>query len=257
MKKLVVIKIGTSLLTSNDGVIKASFIADVCEDVAIIKNLGWDVIVVSSGAMASGKGRTHREICSMDERHLLATVGQPILMNYYNDFLRLQGIVSAQCLLTWNNFENEYEKKMLKENFEILLKNGVVPIVNENDFISNNELKGGDNDTMSAKVASLLKADTLCILSDVDGLYDKNPQEDTTAKRIERVEKITIEIWNCIGEKKSKNSLGGMKSKVEAAQMAMEAGVDVILFKGILGGHNIPKILSEKISVGTFFVGKK
>lgn len=257
MRKLVVVKVGTSLLTRENGNINASFIADLCEEIGEIKEAGWDIIVVSSGAMASGKGRMNKwEISDMQERHLLSTIGQPILMNYYCDFLRLQGLIAGQCLLTWDNFDNDIERKILKENFKTMLLNGIVPIVNENDFIANDELKG-DNDTIAAKVASLLGAEKLIIFSDVDGLYDKNPQVDPSAIRIERVEEITDEIWGYIGEKKSKNSLGGMKSKVLAAQLAMDSGVDVVLLRGKLGGQSTKGIILENKKLGTLFVGKK
>jgi glutamate 5-kinase len=256
MEKIVVIKIGTSLLTNQDGKIKASFIADVCEDMGKICAKGWKPIIVSSGAMASGKGIIEKEDCSMEERHLLSAVGQPRLMSYWGDFLRIQGIVSAQCLLTWNNFENTEESNILKENLKTMLSSKIIPIVNENDFVSDNELGGGDNDTLAAKVSALLGAEKLLILSDVDGLYTASPHDNPDAKKIETVEKITDEIWGYIGEKKSKNSLGGMKSKIEAAEIATSSGTQTIIFEGVLGGYNIPKILLEKGNVGTRFLAK-
>jgi glutamate 5-kinase len=253
MEKIAVIKLGTSLLTTDNGTIKISFLGDLCEDIAVVKKADWKIIIVSSGAMASGKGCLKDDHHSICERSLFSVVGQPILMNYYSEFLKIHGIKTAQCLLTWNNFENQNEKVILERNLLKILENDIIPIINENDLIAEEELRSGDNDTLAAKVAALLQADKLMILSDVDGLYTDNPQQNPDAKKIEDVYKINDKIFSYVGEKKSENSLGGMKSKLRAAEIAGQNGVETSIFKGVLGGHNIIKILIEDKKVGTKF----
>ncbi len=256
-EKIAVIKLGTSLLTTSDGTIRISFIGDLCEDIAKVRKEGWKIVVVSSGAMASGKGVLKNEAHSICERSLFSTVGQPVLMHYYNEFLRIHGISTSQCLLTWRNFEDQEERKILERNFKKILENNIVPIVNENDLIADEELRSGDNDTLAAKISVLLKADKLLILSDVDGLYTDNPQKNPKAEKITEIFEIDEKIFSCIGEKKSENSLGGMESKVNAAKYAVDGGVETTIFKGILGGGNIIGILTENRKVGTTFYTKK
>lgn len=255
-QKIAVIKLGTSLLTTEDGTIQLSFLADVCEEIASVQKKGWKVVLVSSGAMASGKGLLNKNAQALQERPLLSTVGQPIMMGYYADFFRIQGINISQCLLTWRNFEVESEKKMLKYNLQKILENNIIPIVNENDLISDEELTG-DNDTLAAKISVLLQADKLIIFSDVDGLYDGNPQVNPNSKKIDEVFEINEKIFDYIGEKKSKNSLGGMKSKIQSAQLAVKGGVETTILKGVLGGYNTHKILIEGKKRGTTFYAKK
>jgi len=257
--KIAVIKIGTSLLTKEDGTIKVSFLADICEEISEVQKKGWKIVVVSSGAMASGQGLLKNASQKLDERPLLSTVGQPIMMGYYADFFRIQGIAISQCLLTWRNFEVPSEKEMLKKNLEKILEKNIIPIVNENDLIADEELSG-DNDTLAAKISVLLGAKKLIIFSDVDGIYKENPQINPKAEKISEVTNLSKkmkEIFSYIGEKKSKNSLGGMKSKIESAQLAVSGGVDTIILKGVLGGGNTKKILLEGEKVGTIFYGER
>jgi glutamate 5-kinase len=256
-EKIAVIKLGTSLLTTQDGTIKISFLGDLCEDIARVQREGWKVVIVSSGAMASGKGVLKNSPHSICERSLFAAVGQPILMHYYSEFLRIHDIKAAQCLLTWRNFENAEEKSILERNLRKILENNIVPIVNENDLIADEELRTGDNDTLAAKVAMLLNAEQLLIVSDVNGVYTGNPQEDSSAKKIDEVFEIDEKIFSYIAEKKSENSLGGMESKIQSAQLAVEGGVQTTIFKGVLGGENIIKILTEDKKTGTTFYPKK
>ena len=257
--RVAVIKIGTSLLTKEDGTIQLSFLANICEEIADVQKSGWQIVLVSSGAMASGKGVLNKNAQSLEERPLLSTVGQPIMMGYYADFFRIQGINISQCLLTWRNFEVESEKKMLKYNLQKILENNIIPIVNENDLIADEELSG-DNDTLAAKISVLLEAKKLIIFSDVDGIYKENPQINPHAEKISEVFNIDEEIKEIllyIGEKKSENSLGGMKSKIESARLAVNGGVETTILKGVLGGGNTKKILIENKKVGTTFYAKK
>ncbi len=256
MEKLAIIKIGTSLLTRENGTVQLAFLADICEEISEVQKKGWKIVVVSSGAMSSGKGVLQDDAKALEERPLLSTVGQPIMMGYYADFFRIHGINISQCLLTWRNFEVPAEREMLTYNLQKILENNIIPIVNENDLIADEELTG-DNDTLAAKISVLLKAEKLIIFSDVDGIYTKNPQTNPDAKKIDEVFEINDEIFSYIGEKKSENSLGGMKSKIESAQIAVNGGVDTTILKGVLGGENTKKILLEGKKVGTTFYGKK
>jgi glutamate 5-kinase len=255
--KAVVFKIGTSLLTTEEGTIRLSFLSDLCEDLVRIKKLGWNPVLVSSGAMASGRGLVKKAAQTLTERSVLSVVGQPFLMRYYAEFFAVHGVLVAQCLLTWDNFENSNERGLLKKNMESLLAHGVIPIVNENDLVALEEIRSGDNDVLSAKISVLLEAEKLLILSDVDGLYTENPHENPQAEKISEVPKIDESVYKYAGTKTSPNSLGGMQSKIKAAQIATQGGVEVLIFKGVLGGGNISEILLHEKSVGTRFLSQK
>lgn len=255
-KDLVVIKIGTALLTDKNGLLKTAFLKRTCKEISTIKNSGWDVILVSSGAMASGAGVLKGTPHTIVERSLFACVGQPLLMNYYCSLLGTSGIVVAQALLTWHDFQDNEIRELLKKNIGTLLESDILPIINENDLTATEEISFGDNDQLAAKVAVLFKAAKLVILSDVDGLYDKNPQEYPDAKRFETVRKITDETIKYAGKKISKNSLGGMKSKLQAAKYATENGVNVTIASDISGRDTLVRVVLEGKIFGTQFLAQ-
>lgn len=256
-QNLVVIKVGTSLLTNEEGRLKIAFLGRLCEEIAEVQKAGNRVILVSSGAMASGSGILKKRPNSIPERVVFSCVGQPLLMEYYRDFFAMQDIIIAQTLLTWRDFRDDEARALIQKNMECLLTENIIPIINENDMVSTEEVSFGDNDQLSAKVSVLLSAQKLVILSDVDGLFDKNPQTSPDAKKIEIVEEITEEIEACVGEKTSKNSLGGMASKLKAAKFATENGVETIILSGILSREALPRLLLKKESLGTLFLSKK
>ncbi len=257
MNHIAVIKIGTSLLTNSDGSLKISFLGRITEEISAVQKNGWGIVLVSSGAMASGTGILKGKPHDIVERSLFACVGQPFLMKYYADFFGIFGIIVAQTLLTRRDFENEEASVLLEKNMSQMIKNGIIPIANENDLISIEELTVGDNDQLSARIAVLLNAEKLIIVSDVDGLYSENPQTNPHAQKFEVVECITENIEACVGEKISKNSLGGMKSKLSAAKYATQNGVETVIFSGIEDRNALSQILREEKNIGTRFLSQQ
>lgn len=257
MKKRVVIKIGTSLLTSKEGKLRIPFVGKICENIAEIQNAGWEVILVSSGAMATGTGILKSTPHSITERSVFAAVGQPFLIHYYADFMGHYDIHVAQCLLTWNDFCHETTKSLMKSNIEKMLENNILPIVNENDIVATEEITFGDNDSLASKIAVFFAADKLLILSDVDGLYSDNPQTNPKSEHIDEVKSFSDEIFGFVGEKTSKNSLGGMESKLKSTQYAVENGVETVIFQGHQNPEGMREILIENKKIGTVFRATK
>jgi len=255
-KELIVIKIGTALLTDKEGLLKLEFLERVCKEVFAIKASGRDVILVSSGAMAAGTGVLKDRPHTIVERSAFAAVGQPLLMHHYYNLFNTSGVLVAQALLTWHDFQNDNTRELMEKNIGKLLESGVLPIINENDLTATEEISFGDNDQLAAKVAVLFSAKRLVILSDVDGLYDRNPQEHGDAKRLETVVKITDEVMDYAGEKVSKQSLGGMKSKLQAAKYATENGVCVSIASGIQDRDTLLQIVLEGKVLGTQFLAQ-
>jgi len=256
MKKLAVIKIGTSLVTKKDGSLNNSFLKRICEEIAEIKRSGHSIILVSSGAMASGVGVLNDTPHDIVERALFSCVGQPVLMDHYRNLFTSENIIVAQALLTWNDIDEENARALVKENIGKLIEGGIVPIVNENDLTATEELSFGDNDQLAAKVAVLFEAERLVILSDVDGLYDKNPQQYKDAKQFDVVKRVTLDIENCAGDKISKNSLGGMASKISATKYATENGVETIIVSDVDGRNTLVSVILEGALIGTKFLAR-
>lgn len=214
--KRVVIKIGSSSLTSLHGEISRRKLEKLVDEVVRIKDDGHEVLLVSSGAVAAG----YRKLgCltrpdSLPEKQAAASVGQGLLMESYSDLFLSHGYVGSQILITRSDFSNEDRYNNARNTINVLLERGIIPIVNENDTITIDRLKFGDNDTLSAKVAGLVDADELIILSDIDGLYDADPRKDSNAKLLDTVHEITPEIEAAAGDPGSDVGTGGMKSRL-------------------------------------------
>jgi glutamate 5-kinase len=205
--------------------------------VRLRRDYNIEVIWVSSGAISSAVTRTAFKKSKTDwnlpEKQALSAIGQPILMDLYNLALHATGMMGAQVLLTANDIGHKERRANLQASIEQLLKWKVMPIINENDAIATDEIKFGDNDTLSAKVAVAMKADKLIILTDVDGLYEKDPRFDPEAKLISKVKVITKKMLNIASENSgSKHGTGGMFSKVRAAKEAGKGKVQTVLVKG-------------------------
>lgn len=230
-KKLFVIKIGTSSLTSPTGDMDRQKIHNIVRQVADIKDEGNDAVIVTSGSIAAGfraLGYTSRP-SAVSAKQASAAVGQGLLMEEYTRFFAERGYVCAQILLTRGDFTDKRRYKNAFSALEILLSRGAVPIINENDTIAVDELKVGDNDTLSAQVAAMLHGDLLILLTDTDGLYTKNPSKHADAVHIDTVEWITPEIESYAGGALTQNGTGGMITKVRGAALATRAGVPVII----------------------------
>jgi glutamate 5-kinase len=255
--KRIVIKIGTNILTKNDTV-DAGYVHRVAGQVNSLLKTGTQVIIVSSGAIGMGLGQLEFDRAKdIKMRQACAAIGQPLLMAEYRKSFMRYGVTVAQVLLTVEVLNNRKTYLNLRNSIETLLKLAVVPILNENDSVSTDEIGSafGDNDKLSALVASKIDADVLIMLSDIDALYDKNPQKFTDAKPITTVFEITDEIIRNAGGKGSRHGTGGMKTKIEAAKIASNAGCRIVLANGRLK-NVIGRIIAGE-EIGTIFMPKR
>ena len=257
----IVVKVGTSTLTNDTG--KSDLRATdrlVCT-LADIHNMGYEVILVSSGAIAVGRNKLnmHDKPDSMRMKQAAAAVGQCSLMYLYDKFFGDYDKTVAQILLNAEDIEQEEKKENLTNTFNALLEMGVIPIVNENDSVSYTEIESedrlfGDNDMLSSVVAVLCRAKRLVILSDIDGFYDSDPRLHPNAKLIEQIDAIDESVYSLAGGAGSRRGTGGMRTKLQAAQLATSNGIDTIVTNG-----KRPEALYDIVKggkAGTLFTGK-
>jgi glutamate 5-kinase len=231
--KRVVIKVGSGVLVGNDGVdpaIIGALVADLCE----LIDQDYEVLLVSSGAVAAGKGDLGivGRPPTIPLKQAAAAIGQGRLMRFYKDAFRVCGRRVAQILLTRDDLANRRRFLNARNTLMTLLEYGVIPIINENDTVVVDEIRFGDNDHLSALVTNLAEADLLVILSDVDGLYDSNPRTNPRARLIAKVEQVTPEIEAMAGGVGSEVGTGGMATKIEAAKLASLYGVSTVIVNG-------------------------
>lgn len=253
--KRVVVKVGTSTLTHSTGLLNISRIEKLVRQLSDLHNRGIEVVLVTSGAIGAGVGKLgfKEKPKTIPEKQACAAVGQVILTHMYEKLFSEYGKNCAQILLTGEDLAHRTRFLNARNTFFSLLDLGVIPIVNENDAIVVNEIKVGDNDTLSSMVASIVEADLLMILSDINGLYDSNPKNNKDAKLIHVVEEITPEIEECAGGAGSSLGTGGMITKINAAKIAVSSGTSMMILNG-----SEPNILTRAIDgekVGTLFVG--
>ena len=229
--KRVVFKVGTSSLTYPNGKLNINKIDLLVRVISDLKNRGMEVILVSSGAIGVGVGKLGlgEKPKDMPGKQAAAAVGQCELMYLYDKLFSEYGHITGQVLLTKDAIENKTRRQNAHNTFITLINMGVVPIVNENDAVSTEEIEFGDNDTLSAYVACLSESDLLVILTDIDGLYDVNPRENPSARLITRVEKITDDIMALAGSAGSSRGTGGMITKLHAARIAQSEGIKTIV----------------------------
>jgi glutamate 5-kinase len=253
----VVIKIGSSSLTSRHGEISRRKIEKLANEIVYLKDLGHEVVLVSSGAVAAGYRRLGclERPNTLPEKQAAASIGQGLLMESYSELFLSHGYVAAQILITKSDFLDEDRYKNVRNTLNVLLERGMVPIVNENDTVTNDVLNFGDNDTLSAKVAGLIDADQLVILSDIDGLYNEDPTRSTNARMLEYVTEITPEIEAAAVGSGTKIGTGGMKSKIEAVKIAMASGITTFLGNAARKNIIIDGIIGK--AKGTYFKSKK
>ncbi len=250
----IVVKIGTNLL-SPDNRMDVDYIDVITKQVAALAEEGMQVLMVSSGAIGMGAAELglSERVTEVRMRQACAAIGQPLLMYQYRRSFSAYGLTIAQVLITSEVLSNRRSYLNLRNSVEKLLSLGVVPIFNENDSISTDEIGNafGDNDRLSAFVASKVDADLLILLSDIDSLYSGDPKQDKEARRIARVEKIDETVLSYAGAAGSTFSTGGMKTKLKAARIAADAGCRMVLAHG-----RAPDILRKILSgedVGTLF----
>ena len=253
----IVIKIGTSTLAHPSGLLNIKRVEELCKIMSDLKNAGNEIILVSSGAIAMGVGKLSLPEKPRDipTRQAAAAVGQCELMYTYDKLFAEYNHTVAQILITGDDVEHENRRHNFENTIIRLLQLGVLPIINENDTISTDEIVIGDNDTLGAIVAKAVSADLFILLSDIDGLFTADPHKDENARLIDVVEEITPEIEKMTGGAGSKLGTGGMTTKLKAAATANAAGIDMV----IANGKN-PKLLYDIVdgkNVGTKFLAKK
>ena len=286
--KRIVVKVGTSTVTYNTDKINLSRIDKLSMVISDLVNQGKDVVLVTSGAIGVGIGKLKlkERPKTIREKQAVAAVGQCELMHIYSKFFSEYGHIVGQILLTRDVVEDEYRRNNVINTFETLLEKGIIPIVNENDSVCVKELEGGngetgegggngenresggngrngrngrnggntvfgDNDTLSAIVASLIKADLLIILTDIDGFYNCDPRKNSCSRKLSVIAEITADIEHCAGGVGSKQGTGGMVTKLAAAKIATSAGIDMVLANG-----NNPSIIVDILKgkdIGTLF----
>ena len=253
----IVVKVGTSTLTYENGKVNLKNMEKLCKVLSDLHNSGKQVILVTSGAIGVGVGKLKLTERPKETRYkqALAAVGQCELMFLYDKFFGEYNNSVAQILLTKDIVLNEHSKQNVVNTFQTLLEMGIIPIVNENDTVATDELIGanfGDNDNRSAIVADLVGADLLIILTDIDGLYETDPRKDKNAKKIKLVEHIDDHIREIAGGSGSNRGTGGMSTKITAAAAATSAGINTCVMKG-----DDPSIIYKLLDgeeIGTMFL---
>ena len=252
-QKRIVVKVGTSTLTYENGKLNLRRLQQLCKVLSDLQNSGREIILVSSGAVGVGIGKLglKERPTSTPERQALAAVGQCELMFMYDKHFGENGVKTGQLLITKSDIENTQRRENLENTFEKLFEYEAVPIVNENDSVATEEIVYGDNDSLSAIVARLIKADALIILSDIDGLFDDNPNENPDARLIPVVREITDDIKALCGGAGTDRGTGGMITKIHAAEIATSAGIPTVVMNGT-APQDIYKLIDGH-SVGTIF----
>ena len=254
--KRIVVKVGTSTLLYPNGKINLYRIEQLARERSDLASQGREVILVTSGAIGAGMVRMglSERPDSMQEKQALASVGQVLLMHLYDKFFTEYGQVAGQVLLTKENFANHNQYINARNTLMAMLKSGIIPVINENDAVTVAEVKIGDNDTLSATVAAIVDADVLIILSDIDGVYDANPQTHPEAKLLSEIKEITSGVEAMAGGAGSAVGTGGMATKIEAAKIATAAGVTMFIASGGENGM-LGRIIAGE-DVGTVFPPK-
>lgn len=251
--KKIVVKVGTRLLTYKNGKLNLGIIEKLVRELADLKNQDKDIVLVSSGAVGAGIGKLNlkKKPVNVPEKQAVAAVGQGVLIQFYEKLFNEYGHVVAQILLTREDIENRRRYINSRNTLLQLLNFDVIPIVNENDTISTEEIEFGDNDRLSALVSTLIGADLLIILTDIDGLYTANPRLDPSAVCIPLVEEVSEELKKAAGTTAEMMATGGMITKLQAAEIAMSAGIDMVIANG--NHENVLRRVLSGEPTGTFF----
>ena len=251
-----VVKVGTSTLAHPTGCLHIRRVEALCRVLSDLKNAGNEVILVSSGAIGMGVGKLSLKERPSDipTKQAAAAVGQCELMYTYDKLFQEYHHTVAQLLLTGSDFRHDDRYHNFQNTMRRLLELGVLPIINENDTIATDEIKVGDNDTLSAMVAVSVGAERLILMSDIDGLYTADPRKDPCAKLIERVDELSADVLALGGGEGSSLGTGGMRTKLHAAEICMKAGCDMVILNG-----EAPTLLYDLFdgkAVGTLFCAK-
>ncbi len=254
--KRIVVKIGSSLLVdSATGTLKSEWLNSLADDIAKLRADGKDVIVVSSGAIALGRNvlKLPKGALKLEDSQAAAAVGQIDLAHAYEEKFRARGLVAAQVLLTLGDTEERKRYLNARGTIATLLKLGAVPVVNENDTVATSEIRYGDNDRLAARVASMMSADCLVLLSDVDGFYTAPPGSRSDAKKLDQISDVTPEIEAMAGDVGSELSKGGMVTKIEAAKIALSGGTHMVIASGKVM-HPLAALAAP--GIGSWFIAR-
>ena len=252
---------GTSSLTYSNGRANLKNIEKICRAIADEMNQGYEMILVSSGAIGIGMGKLRSSVkpSTIREKQAVAAVGQCELMSLYSRFFAGYNYPVGQILLTKDDIEDGLTRENIINTFETLIEKEIIPIVNENDTVSTREIYHngtfGDNDMLSAIVAGLIKADLLILLSDISGFYNCDPKSNSDAVLIDTVEEITPELRSCAGGASTGRGTGGMITKLDAARIATEAGIDMVIANS--KDPSVIKSILEGEKIGTMFVARE
>ncbi|MGD9801928.1 MAG: glutamate 5-kinase [Hyphomicrobiaceae bacterium] len=232
----IVVKIGSALLVDKEsGRLRATWLNSIADDIAALVGEGREVVLVSSGAIALGRhvmGLPRAAPLELEQSQAAAAVGQISLASAWQDVFHVRALTTAQVLLTLGDTEERRRYLNARRTMDTLLAHRIIPVVNENDTVATTEIRYGDNDRLSARVASMMSADCLVLLSDIDGLYTAPPAQDPTARRLDVVTAVTAEIEAMAGDAGSELSKGGMVTKVAAARIAMGSGCHMVITSG-------------------------
>lgn len=251
----IVVKIGSSTITDENGNLKESRIKALVDQIARLVREGRDVLVVSSGAVACGRGRMRVNMPdSITGKQALAAIGQGLLMHTYELLFDAHGLTVAQILLTREDLASPKRSALCKNTLDELLSQKVIPIINENDTVAVDEIRLGDNDTLSARVAVLVQADLLVILTDTDGLYTMDPRKEPGARRVTRIRDVSSDLLGMAQSSAGPLGTGGMLTKIWAASLALEHGIPTVIANGaeedvlvsILNGEEIGTLISKE-----------
>lgn len=230
----IVVKVGSALLVDGDGRLRDQWLDSLAQDLAKLKTLGYDIVIVSSGAIALGRGRIvdAKARLNLAEKQAAAAIGQIRLNAEWQQAMAKYNITTAQILLSPDDTETRRKHLNARATLVTLLEHHIVPVVNENDTVTTAEIRYGDNDRLAARVAQMISADALILLSDVDGLYSGDPKIDEAAKHIPEIKQITADIMAMAGPARHVFSSGGMITKLEAARIATSAGCHMAICHG-------------------------
>ena len=264
MTKRIVVKLGTNILTKNSTNLDMKTIDQITDQISTLNKLGNEILIVTSGAVTAGKQIMISKKSNVDLnnkkisfRQGLAAIGQPELMTAYKKSFNRHNIIISQILLTRDDLNIRKRYLNFRNTLENLLSSKIVPIINENDVVSVDELAGnnfGDNDTLSAMVSNTIDADLLVLLGEVDGFYSSDPFNNPKAKIITKITEITPEIRSYAKDSHDQYGTGGMKSKIEAADLSMSSGIKMVIASGYT--KNILIRLNRSEDIGTVFIPK-
>jgi glutamate 5-kinase len=255
--KRIAVKVGSNVLSSSDGTLDVSRMADIVEQVSTLHQSGVEVLLISSGAVASGRSvvKASRKLDAVDQRQLFSAVGQVVLINEYHHLFRQKGLICGQILTTKENFSSRRHYLNQKNCMSVMLENGVIPVINENDTISVTELMFTDNDELSGLIATMMDAEALIILSNIDGIYNGSPS-DPKSQVIQEINPKT-DLKRYIADEKSSFGRGGMLTKCNIARKVAEEGITVLIANG-KKDNILPHLLEENRSeICTRFVPTK